>query len=106
MINEILGDGFGIIPISAQCYHELLFCGDDTLWDCYDKSQFNALKGTSYYYRKGAERRIEAINRVLPMPIQNSRLTKADCDLLERFYANNRKLIISIYRILIENEPD
>ena len=106
MINEILGDGFGIIPISAQCYHELLFCGDDTLWDCYDKSQFNALKGTSYYYRKGAERRIEAINRVLPMPIQNSRLTNADCDLLERFYANNRKLIISIYRILIENEPD
>ena len=105
-INEILSDGFGIKPVSAQCYHELLLCGDDTLWDCYDKSLFNALKGTSYYYRKGAERRIEAINRVLPMPIQNSRLTKADCDLLERFYANNRKLIISIYRILIENEPD
>ena len=40
------------------------------------------------------------------MPIQNSRLTKADCDLLERFYANNRKLILSIYRILIENETD
>ena len=105
-INEILGNGFGIKPISAQCYHELLLCGDDTLWDCYDKSLFNALKGTSYYYRKGAERRIEAINSVLPMPIQNSRLTNADCDLLERFYANNRKLIISIYRILIENEPD
>ena len=105
-INEILGDGFGIKPISAQCYHELLLCGDDTLWDCYDKSLFNALYGTPYYYRKGAESRIEAINRVLQMPIHNSHLTNADCDLLERFYANNRKLILSIYRILIESEQD
>ena len=48
-INEILGDGFGIKPISAQCYHELLLCGDNTLWECYDKSLFNVLKGTSYY---------------------------------------------------------
>ena len=63
-INEILGNGFGIKPISDQCYHELLLCGDDTLWDCYDKSLFNALKGTSYYYRKDAESRIEAINSV------------------------------------------
>ncbi len=105
-INEILGDGFGIKPISAQCYHELLLCGDDTLWDCYDKSLFNALKGTSYYYRKGAESRIEAINRVLPKHIQECHLTNVDRDLLERFYSNNRKLILSIYRILIENEQD
>lgn len=42
-INDILGDGFGIKPISAQCYHELLLCGDDTLWDSYDKSLFIAL---------------------------------------------------------------
>ena len=105
-INEILGDGFGIKPISAQCYHELLLCGDDTLWDCYDKSLFNVLKGTSYYYRKGAESRIEAINRVLPTHIQESRLSNVDRDLLEKFYSNNSKLILSIYRILMENEYD
>lgn len=105
-INEILGNGFGIKPISAQCYHELLLCGDDTLWDCYDKSQFNALKGTSYYYRKGAESRIEAINRVLSTQIQESHLSNVDRDLLERFYLNNSKLILSIYRILTENEQD
>lgn len=105
-INEILGDGFGIKPISAQCYHELLHCGDDTLWECYDKSLFNALKGTSYYYRKGAESRIEAINKILPIHIQECHLSNADRDLLERFYTNNSKLILSIYRILIENEYD
>lgn len=105
-INEILGDGFGIIPISSQCYHELLFCGDDTLWECYDKSLFNALKGTSYYYRKGAESRIEAINRVLSTHIQESHMSNVDRDLLERFYSNNSKLILSIYRILTENEQD
>ena len=105
-INKILGDGFGIKHITDQCYHELLLSGDDTLWDCYDKSLFNALQGTPYYYRKGAESRIETINRVLQMPIHNSHLTNADCDLLERFYANNRKLILSIYRILIESEQD
>lgn len=105
-INEILGDGFGIKPISAQCYHELLLCGDDTLWDSYDKSLFNVLKGTSYYYRKGAESRIEAINRVLPTHIQESHLSNVDRDLLEKFYINNRKLILSTYRILMENEYD
>lgn len=105
-INEILGNGFGIKPISAQCYHELLFCGDDTLWECYYKSLFNALKGTSYYYRKGAESRIEAINRVLSTQIQESHLSNVDRDLLERFYSNNSKLILSIYRILTENEQD
>ena len=105
-INEILGDGFGIKPISAQCYHELLHCGDDTLWECYDKSLFNALKGTSYYNRKGAESRIEAINKILPIHIQECHLSNADRDLLERFYTNNSKLILSIYRILIENEYD
>jgi len=105
-INEILGDGFGIKPITDQCYHELLLSGDDTLWDCYDKSLFYALQGTPYYYRKGAESKIETINRVLPTPIKECPLTNADKELLERFYANNRKLILSIYRILIENEQD
>lgn len=105
-INEILGDGFGIKPISDECYHELLHSGDDMLWDSCDKKLFNALQGTSYFYRKGAESRIGAINSVLPEPIQESYLSKADCELLEKFYANNSKLILSIYRILIENEQD
>lgn len=105
-INDILGDGFGIKPITDECYHELLLRGDDMLWDSCDKKLYNALQGTPYFYRKGAESRIKAINSVLPEPIQESSLSKADCELLERFYANNSKLILSIYRILIENEQD
>ena len=89
-----------------ECYHDLLLSGDDMLWESYDKCLFNALSGTPYYYRKGAENRLEAINAVLSTPIEESPLSESDRNLLERFYKNNSKLILSIYRILLENEQD
>ena len=73
-INKILGNGFDIKPISEECYHDLLLSGDGMLWESYDKRLFNALSGTPYYYRKGAEDWLEAINAVLPIPIEQSHL--------------------------------
>jgi hypothetical protein len=105
-INDILGDGFGLKTISDECYQKLIHSGDYMLCDSCDKKLFNSLHGTHYFYRKGAESRIKAINSILQEPIQESSLSKVDCELLERFYANNSKLILSIYRILIENEQD
>ncbi len=105
-INEILGNGFDIKPITEECYHDLLLSGDGMLWESYDKRLFNALSGTPYYYRKGTEDRLEAINAVLPIPIEESPLSESDRNLLEQFYKNNSKLILSIYRILLENEQD
>lgn len=105
-INAILGDGFGISPISDECYHELVMSGDDSLWECYDRNLFVPLKGTSYFYRKGSENRIKEINAVLQDKIHESKISDSDAALLDRFYENNRRLILSIYRILLENEQD
>lgn len=105
-INNILGDGFGISHISSECYHELIINGDDTLWECYDRNLFAPLKGTQYLYRKGSESRIKEINSVLHHKINESPLCSSDRNLLKKFYENNRKLILSIYRILLENEQD
>ena len=105
-INSILGDGFGITLISEKCYHELVMSGDDSLWECYDKHLFEPLQGTRYYYRKNAEDRIEVINDILSNRINESSLSETDCNLLETFYQKNKKLILSIYRILMENEAD
>ena len=105
-INDILGDGFGISPISSECYHELIMNRNDTLWECYDRTLFTPLKGTDYFYRKGGEHRIKEINTVLHDKINESKLCPSDENLLDKFYANNRILILSIYRILLENEQD
>lgn len=105
-INSILGDGFGITLISEKCYHELVMSGDDSLWECYDKHLFEPLQGTRYYYRKNAEDRIEVINDILSNKITESSLSEADRNLLETFYQKNKKLILSVYRILMENEQD
>ena len=104
IINNILGDGFAIKPISDKCYHDLLLSGDDNLWECYEKRLFVSLPGTKYFYRKGAEERIDAIKDILQ--ICERSLSESDIHLLETFYKNNSKLILSIYRILIENEQD
>lgn len=105
-INEILGDGYSIIPITSECYHELLLSGDDTLWESYDKNKFNSLQGTSYYYRKGTEGRIDDINPILFTHIEERPLNATEKKLLNNFYLNNRKLILSVMRILMENETD
>lgn len=105
-INDILGDGFGISPISSECYHELIMNRNDTLWECYDRTLFTPLKGTDYFYRKGGEHRIKEINTVLHDKINESKLCPSDENLLDKFYANNRILILSIYRILLESEQD
>ena len=50
--------------------------------------------------------RIEVINDILSNKINESSLSEADRNLLETFYQKNKKLILSIYRILMENEQD
>ena len=105
-INAILGDGSEITIISSECYHKLLLSGDNNFWECYDKQQFSPLQGTRYFYRKNAEARIEKINMILEGKIQEYPLSESASDLLKTFYQNNKKLILSIYRILMENEQD
>jgi hypothetical protein len=90
--------------MNDKCYHDLLLSGDDNLWECYEKRLFVSLPGTKYFYRKGAEERIDAIKDILQ--ICERSLSESDIHLLETFYKNNSKLILSIYRILIENEQD
>ncbi len=53
-LNEILGDGFEIGPITSECYHKLLMSGDECFWESYEKRLFKQLPGTNYWYRKGA----------------------------------------------------
>lgn len=105
-INAILGHGSEITIISSECYHKLLLSGDNIFWECYDKHQFSPLQGTRYFYRKNTEDRIEKINEILIEQINENPLSESACDLLKTFYDNNRKLILSIYRILMENEQD
>ena len=90
--------------MNDKCYHDLLLSGDDNLWECYGKRLFVSRLGTKYFYRKGAEQRIDAIKDILQ--IRERSLSESDIHLLETFYKNNSKLILSIYRILIENEQD
>ena len=105
-INEILGNGFSINPITPHCYHELLMSGDDSLWEYYDKHLFNRLKNTNFFYRSNTENRIDEINKVFSTRIEKYMLSKDEERLLDNFYNNNRNLILSVYRILIENEQN
>lgn len=105
-INDILGPGFRITTISPECYHQLIRSGNDSLWQHYDKYLFDNLPGTSYWYRKGGESRLDKINQILEVKITPYKLSDSEKRLLSDFYKNNRKLILSVYRILLEQETD
>ena len=105
-INEILGPGYQITTITPECYHQLIRSGNDSLWQHYDKRLFNNLSGTNYWYRKDGETRIDKINQILEVKITPYNLSDSERRLLSEFYKNNRKLILSVYRILLEKETD
>ena len=105
-INDILGLGFSITTISPECYRQLLNSGNDLIWESVDKSLFYNLSGTDYYYRKGAEDRLDKINQILETKIKTYNLSDSEKRMLDNFYSNNRKLILSVYRILLEKETD
>lgn len=105
-INEILGPAYQITTITPECYHQLIRSGNDSLWQHYDKRLFDNLPGTSYWYRKDGETRMDKINQVLETRITPYKLSDSEKRLLSNFYENNRKLILSVYRILLEKEPD
>ena len=103
-INEILGDGFAISTISDHCYHQLLMSGDDSLLKNYDKHLFRSLPNSYFNYRCNSEDRLERINSILSTQIEYYNLSKEDKHLLDKFYNNNRNLILSILRLQLENE--
>ena len=105
-INDILGPGFHITTITPECYHQLIRSGNDSLWQHYDKRLFDNLPGTDYWYRKGGDSRLDKINRILEVKITPYKLSDSENRLLSEFYKNNRKLILSVYRILLEKETD
>ena len=103
-INGILGPGFSINTITPECYYQLLHQGNDSLWKCYEKRLFYRLPGTDYWYRKGADDRLDKINQILETRITPYKLSESEKRMLSGFYKNNRKLILSVYRILLEQE--
>lgn len=105
-INDILGPGFSISTITSECYHQLLRNCNDSLWQRYDKRLFYYLSGTDYCFRKGSENRLDKINSILDVKITPYALSEPESRMLSDFYKNNRKLILSVYRILLEKETD
>lgn len=103
-INDILGPGFSITTITSECYHQLLHQGIESLLHCYEKRLFCSLPGTDYWYRKGADDRLDKINQILETKITPYKLSESEKRMLSGFYKNNRKLILSVYRILLEKE--
>ena len=106
MINDILANGFEIKSISDRCYHELLMSGDDSLWESYDKKLYHRVGDSNFFYRPSSENKLDKINSLLSTPIKEQTLSKEDVTLIDNFCKTNRNLILSVYRILIENEHD
>ena len=69
-------------------------------------NQYSRVEGTPLYFRKGQEERIEKIKEPCGERIKECKLTDNDEQLLGRFYENNRKLILSVYRVLAEGETN
>ena len=102
--HTLNGSGFAISTISDHCYHQLLMSGDDSLLKNYDKHLFRRLPNSYFYYRCNSEDRLERINSILSTQIEYYNLSKEDKHLLDKFYNNNRNLILSILRLQLENE--
>lgn len=104
-VNRVLGDGHHIKLISEDCYNNLSSPAADMLKEA-NANQYSRVEGTPLYFRKGQEERIEKINEPCGERIKECKLTDNDEQLLGRFYENNRKLILSVYRVLAEGETN
>lgn len=105
LINRVLGDGHHIKLISNDCYNNLTSPDTDMLKEA-NANQYINVGGTSLYFRKGQEDRIDEINESSELRIAECTLTVSNKQLVKRFYENNRKLILSVYKVLAECESD
>lgn len=103
LINRVLGDGHHIKLISEDCYNNLVCPATDMQKEA-NANLYSPVEGTSIYFRKGLEGRIDEINEKSGLRIAECKLTDNNEQLLKRFYDNNRKLFLSVYRVLAEGE--
>lgn len=106
LINEILGIGHYIKRVTETSYNNLACSQSSSLLREAKKSLYIHVPGTSLWFRKGQEDKLDKINNASDQHISECSLSEYDEQLLRRFYEKHRQLIISIHRILIENETD
>lgn len=123
-INRILGSSSSIIPIDSKSYMELMECCipkknsshvsgvvlgnkiQSKLKEVNTTSHYEQVGTTNFFFRNDKKERILNLNNVTIDGTNYKLIEKCDSSTLCDFFKNRRNLILSIYKILLEEETD
>jgi len=104
-INEILGDGYSIREISPECFNRMLSDIEPQFKLKCDSKDYINIVGTKLYFRKGYDKYLNPLCEASNIS-KSEAVSEYDKSLLLEFYRNHRPMVLSLLRMMVEEESD